>query len=541
MPGADPLLGQTVGNYEVTQKLGEGGMGSVYLAEHPKIGKRVALKVLHAEFSNNQDVVTRFFNEARSVNDIQHPNIVDIIDYGIIPNGPRGDTLVYFIMEFLSGKTLTDALKAEAPFPPERAFAIALQVADALAASHRCGVVHRDLKPDNIMLSQRGRDPDFVKLLDFGIAKLTGDQPGSRKTRTGIVMGTPWYMSPEQCDGRGFIDHRTDIYALGVVLYEMVAGRMPFLGEGYGEVLVQHLTQAPPPPSTFRGMSPYVEAVILKALEKRPEQRYPTADEFMRALLDPVGYVEANGGLLGFAGATLATQGAMPPTTRLTPIPMTPLPGSLAPMRTPPPMAAPTAGAPTTLGGAAGMVPTAPTRSGPPVGLLIGGVVIAAAAAIAAVLIVRGGGDAPAKTTLAGVPPADAHPASAPDATPAGAMTPPPIIDAAPAASPPDAIPPVQMVQLKIETDPPGATVTFDGAERGETPLTFEVPREARKAQLTLELRGHGSVREEVDLRANFSTEIALKARGSSPTPPRPKPPKPKPPKPTGPDLMEPE
>jgi len=224
----DVLIGQTIGNYVVRTKLGEGGMGSVYLAEHPAIGKKVALKVLHAEFAANHDVVNRFFNEAKAVNDIQHPNIVDIVDFGTVP------PLVYFIMEYLPGGTLADLLKSESPLPPARALPLALQIADALTTSHRAGIVHRDLKPDNVMLIQRGRDRDFVKLLDFGIAKLTGDKAGGsqHKTRTGIVMGTPHYMSPEQCEGKGSVDFRTDIYALGVVLYRLVTGKKAFDGSG---------------------------------------------------------------------------------------------------------------------------------------------------------------------------------------------------------------------------------------------------------------------------------------------------------------------
>src|SRR5262249_1598784 len=172
-PQPDLLIGQTIGNYLVTQKLGEGGMGAVYLAEHPSIGKKVALKVLHNEFSSNQEVAARFFHEAKAVNDIGHPNIVDIIDYGTMQLGR--EPLAYFFMEYLPGRTLSGLIRNEAPIPPERAFAIALQVADALAASHKCGIVHRDLKPDNIILIQRHRERDFVKLLDFGIAKLTGE------------------------------------------------------------------------------------------------------------------------------------------------------------------------------------------------------------------------------------------------------------------------------------------------------------------------------------------------------------------------------
>ena len=356
----DVLIGSKVGNYEVKQKLGEGGMGSVYLAVHPRIGKRVALKVLHSEFSSNDDVVSRFFNEAKAVNDIQHPNIVDIIDYGTMasPEG-HGGTVVYFIMEFLSGDSLAKIIHDQAPLAPERAQAIALQVADALGASHRHGIVHRDLKPDNVMISTRRDGRDFVKVLDFGIAKLTGDQPGSRRTRTGIVMGTPAYMSPEQCEGRGFTDHRTDVYALGILLYEMLTGQVPFRGEGYGEVLVQHMTQIPQRPSTIRGVvPPHLEAVCLKALEKRPDNRFSSMDDFMQALADPVTYVDSHGGVDRFSTYSQVMAAGSTPTPYpmlahgqsqyATPAPVTPVPtyggnqGSgvyqMAPTTSPPPV-----------------------------------------------------------------------------------------------------------------------------------------------------------------------------------------------------------
>ncbi|HEY5933261.1 MAG TPA: serine/threonine-protein kinase, partial [Kofleriaceae bacterium] len=367
----------------MTQKLGEGGMGSVYLAEHPSIGKKVALKVLHSEFSTNQEVAARFFNEAKAVNDIGHPNIVDIIDFGIIQAGVNREQLVYFIMEYLSGGTLSTLIRNESPLPPERALGIGLQVADALGASHKCGIVHRDLKPDNIILQPRGRERDFVKLLDFGIAKLTNDAQGSRRTRTGIVMGTPAYMSPEQCEGRGSIDHRTDIYALGILLYEMLTGRVPFVGEGYGEILVQHLTRQPIPPSQYRMMNMHVEAVVMKALEKRVEMRYPTMDEMMRAMADPVGFVESHGGIQGFMQRQLMPSTAPLPSIRLTPAPiLTPVPGQItggAHMMTPYPGApgytANMPGVtpvPTTLGAAAGEV----TGKRSKVGFVIAGVVI---------------------------------------------------------------------------------------------------------------------------------------------------------------------
>src|ERR1700733_7520696 len=382
-PQSDLLIGQTVGNYLVTQKLGEGGMGSVYLAEHPTIGKKVALKVLHAEFSTNPEVAERFFTEAKAVNAIGHPNIVDIVDYGVLQAGPSGhERLVYFIMEYLSGATLSHVIRTESPLPPERALTIALQVADALAASHKTGIVHRDLKPDNIILMSRGRERDFVKLLDFGIAKLTGgDGLSSHKTRTGLVLGTPAYMSPEQCEGRANVDHLTDVYALGICLYEMLVGRVPFIGEGYGEILVQHLTQRPIEPSRYRMMSPHVEAVVMKALEKRVEMRYPTMDEFMRAMSDPVGYVEANGGVQGFLGRPLTPSSAPLPPARLTPAALTPMPGLMSPV--PGSLMSPS---PTTLSAAAGQVQGQRSK----MGFMIAGGLVVTAAIIGVVVVVSG-------------------------------------------------------------------------------------------------------------------------------------------------------
>ncbi len=514
----DLIIGQTIGNYLVTQKLGEGGMGAVYLAEHPHIGKKVALKVLHAEFASNEDVVLRFFHEAKAVNDIQHPNIVDVIDYGVLQHGTRnGDRLVYFIMEYLAGGTLSQLIRNESPLPPERTFAIALQVADALAASHRCNIVHRDLKPDNIILGQRGRERDFVKLLDFGIAKLTGDQPGSRRTRAGIVMGTPAYMSPEQCDGRGAVDHRTDIYALGIVLYEMLTGRVPFLGEGYGEILVQHLTQPPARISQFRMLPPHVEAVVLKALEKRPDMRYPTMEDVMRALADPVGYVEANGGLQGFARQVL--QPAHGPISVITKMPQspTPHPGSLPPISQigyssqfgqpgyPSGIhsgihhgaAIGAANQPTTLGALAGERPPQPRVFG------IVAIAVAAVAAIAISIVLLSGGGDDDNDDLAASLTADAAPDAAlteatlpPDAPPPPDAAPPPP-DAAP--PPPDAAPPPSDVTFTIRTDPSGATVKIAG-KSGKTPFQVTLDRDLGKVEYSIELSGYFPRKDEVDL-----------------------------------------
>jgi len=569
----DSLIGLTIGNYEIKQKLGEGGMGSVYLAEHPLIGKKVALKVLHAEFASNRDVVSRFFTEAKSVNDIQHPNIVDIVDYGEIVQDDGGD-MVYFIMEFLAGEALTDLIRREAPLAPERSLAICIQIADALSASHGHNIVHRDLKPDNVILIQRGRQNDFVKVLDFGIAKLTGDQPGSRRTRTGIVMGTPAYMSPEQCEGRGNVDHRTDIYALGILLYEMITGRVPFLGEGYGEVLVQHLTQTPARPTTIRGLiPPHVEAICMKALEKKPESRYPSMEEFMKALADPVGYVEANGGLEGFLKQDLkpgAYQAPAISTPTPSPIsPLTPAPGSLSPV-TPGAMPGTLQHMQTPSPFPGQMAPTPPPfeadtgRSGSRVGLIAGVVAAVVVLAVGGVMLTRGGGGSKGNNddeqqvaaggdTDESTQGSQGDVESPPDQPGAGnegaqgsaegsesdiGSSPthkPPVEDTEP-DKPVEPPPPVK-VTIEVGSTPPGADVYVNDEKkpRGKTPMKFGVEQGNKKLTITLKRRGYEDREEEVipDKDRGLDLNLQHKKRsgghtkpGKGPTKPKDEPPR---------------
>ncbi len=276
-------VGQTVGNYNITAKLGEGGMGTVFLAEHPVIGSRVALKAIHPEYARSPEVVSRFVNEARAVNQIGHDHIIDIHDFGTTPAGD-----FYFIMEYLSGEMLSDQRGRQVAFSPTRALHIVAQIADALAASHERGVIHRDLKPDNIFLITRDGKPDFVKVLDFGLAKLTtvnGAAP-AYTTDAGVIMGTPYYMSPEQCEGRMELDHRTDVYSLGVILFEMLTGQVPFAGEGYGEVMTKHISLPPPAARSFvPGLPIALEAILSRALAKAPDARFQTMAEFREVLL----------------------------------------------------------------------------------------------------------------------------------------------------------------------------------------------------------------------------------------------------------------
>ena len=276
-------VGQTVGNYNITARLGEGGMGTVFLAQHPVIGSKVALKAIHPEYASSPEVVSRFVNEARAVNQIGHDHIIDIHDFGTTPAGD-----FYFIMEYLHGEMLSDQRGRQVVFPPARALNIVAQIADALAASHERGVIHRDLKPDNIFLITRDGNPDFVKVLDFGLAKLTtvsGAVP-AYTTGAGIVMGTPYYMSPEQCEGRAELDHRSDVYSLGVILFEMLTGQVPFAGEGYGEVMTKHISLPAPAVRRFVPDLPVVlDAVLSRALAKDPDARFQTMAEFREVLL----------------------------------------------------------------------------------------------------------------------------------------------------------------------------------------------------------------------------------------------------------------
>ncbi|MCE9576358.1 MAG: serine/threonine protein kinase, partial [Deltaproteobacteria bacterium] len=276
------MIGDQIGNYRITGKLGEGGMGAVFLAEHVLLGRQAAIKVLLREMSHRQELVTRFFNEARAATAVKHPGIVEIYDFGYHTDGSA-----YIVMEFLEGETLSARLRRAGVLAEHRAAALGRQVASALAAAHGKGIVHRDLKPDNIFVV---RDPDTAegertKILDFGIAKLApSDQPGAVATRTGMVMGTPMYMSPEQCKGAGQVDHRADLYALGCILFEMVCGRHVFLAEGSGEVMAHHIFTPPPPPSSIRPVSPQLEQIILRALAKDPAHRFQSADELIAAL-----------------------------------------------------------------------------------------------------------------------------------------------------------------------------------------------------------------------------------------------------------------
>jgi serine/threonine protein kinase len=274
---ADPLLGTTLGSFRLVKRIGQGGMGTVYLGQQTLIGSRVAVKVLHEHLAGDPSLVARFYAEARAVNLIVHPNIVNIFDMNVVP--PRR---FYLVMEYLEGQSLAAA--APGRMSAAAALPLLIQVCQALAAAHRNGVLHRDLKPENVFLCKREGPVPFVKILDFGIAKLFGGDSQAAQTTAGFIVGTPEFMAPEQATG-DTLDGRADLYALGVIAYRLATGRLPFSGGGVTGVLLAHRDQAPRPPQELvPDLPPTWSNTILRALAKRPEHRFQTADEFRLAL-----------------------------------------------------------------------------------------------------------------------------------------------------------------------------------------------------------------------------------------------------------------
>src|SRR6185503_1053049 len=266
MSASDTLIGRTFDTrYVILRKLGSGGMADVYLAEDQELGRRVALKLLDDRHASDEQFVERFRREAQSAAGLNHPNIVSIFDRG------RAEGTYYIAMEYLDGRTLKELLVKNGPTPVPIAIDYARQILGALAFAHRNGIVHRDIKPHNIVVGGDGR----LKVTDFGIAR----SGASQMTEAGSIVGTAQYLSPEQARGAP-VDPRSDIYSLGVVLYEMLTGKVPFTGDTPVEIAMKHLSQVPEPPSSLRPEVPHdLDAVVMRALAKDPEQRYATAEE----------------------------------------------------------------------------------------------------------------------------------------------------------------------------------------------------------------------------------------------------------------------
>ncbi len=473
------MIGETLGNYTVVEKLGAGGMGVVYAAEHKLIGRKAAIKLLLPELSRNKDLVDRFFNEARAATVIRHAGIVDVFDFGFTEDGSA-----YIAMEYLEGETLSARIAA-GRIEQEDVVRIARQVANALEAAHSAGIVHRDLKPDNVFLVPDSEVPggERIKILDFGIAKLANNQaPGTSKTQTGQMMGSPLYMAPEQCKGAGEVDARADIYSLGCVMYEMLCRRPVFDGTGVGEVIAKQVYEAPEPPSRYRqDLSEPLEAVILRTLAKQPDERFASMSEVVRAL------DQASGGrhVTSRGGASVWTEDAIAATVAPSEPPQPTSVGQTA--GTAPPAPRPTQ---TTLGSAAAEVSAMPepeTRGGPAkwIAAMLG---VALVSGGGAYMVLRDSGESGSAPTVASEAPAEVEPV---------AVEPP---DAAPAGS--------EKVTISVDSVPGGAEVyrVSDGVRIGRTPFSEEYQRS--DGTLVVRLKADGYQDHPLEIRLDQSRQI---------------------------------
>ncbi|HEY0993099.1 MAG TPA: protein kinase [Kofleriaceae bacterium] len=537
------MLGTNIGNYAVTAAIGEGGMGSVYLAEHAILGRRAAVKVLRPELSSNGDIVARFFNEARALTAIRHPSIVEVLDFGYMPDGSA-----YLVMEYLDGESLGARCRRLHKLDPRHALVLVRQIAGALSAAHERGVVHRDLKPENIFLVP---DPEVaggerIKVLDFGIAKLA--EPGNHaRTQTGSMLGTPTYMSPEQCRGAGSVDARADLYALGCVLFEMLCGQPPFTADGMGEVIAHHLYFPPPAPRSLTPALPEgVEHLVLWLLQKDPAARPQSARDLVDAI-DRLGVAATATPPPAYAQPTRMMPGTPPPSTPAPPMPspstsaadrptaQTPA-GAIA-MPAPPAAITPSgamAGAPASapaVSARAASVP-APARSASsrgsmaaPITTLSGAagssghamrsqrararprwvVPLAAASLVAlgaAIAIVVGRIEranrthdpetASSPSTVVAVPldPAPARPAPS-DPAGAGAPTETAVHPAGSSAGKPVDSPAIARIAIAIDSVPRGASVLVDGKAIGTTPFEESLEPTAGQRVYTLQKSGY--------------------------------------------------
>jgi len=457
-------------------------MGVVYRAQHVLLGRPAAIKVLQPELSRSQEIVGRFFTEARAATAIRHPGIVEVYDFGFSSDGSA-----YIVMELLEGETLGQRLSRAGALPPSNAVQMVRQIAGVLIAAHAQGIVHRDLKPDNVFLVVDPEVPggERIKLLDFGIAKLIAEPAPEHLTRTGTLLGTPTYMAPEQCRGVA-VDHRADLYSLGCILFECVCGRPPFRGEGVGDVLSAHIHVAPVPPRAIvPGLSAALERLILHLLAKSPEARPASAEQVVRAL-DEVARDVATGPVL-----RVATSPWGPTTTH------------------------------TTLSGESTTPSSdeATSRSWRRPALVAAALVIPI---IAIAIVASSGGQRPAAGSTSAGSAIDAAAVATEPAVPPG--------DPVPAATPPTpaAPAPVPAVKVAIESTPRGARVLIDDTEVGRTPLDVELPARAGERTVIVRLNGYQDARLRLVGDRSSNHEVVLKKKRTAPAP-RPEPPLPDP------------
>jgi serine/threonine-protein kinase len=477
IPREDPegRLDQVLGNYRVVELLGKGGMGCVYKAEHTKLGREVALKMLRSDYAKRKDAVSRFVQEARTVNRVRHRNIVDVPDILELEDGTT-----CIVMEFLRGQSLGKWARTGIDLP--RALAMLVQICDGLSAAHAVGVVHRDLKPDNVIVVPTPDGAELVKLLDFGVAKLLNreDEDIGFQTAAGSVIGTPAYMSPEQAGGMS-VDARSDIYSLGAIMYELFCGQPMFRGRSFGEYVRKHLTEMPVPPRQTEGgahIDARIEAVILKALEKDPNRRYGSVIEMRDALLQLLGGLETHPPTsMSAIATTSAVNSGIASGVQAPPLPTLPS----------------TPGVPLAQVMQSTSVVGAPLQKSPTTWVWVAGGAVAVGVGIAMAVWFAGKADAPAESTdefLATAPAA----APTPTAQPAVAIEPPPPVQA-----------PVQQIELRFDSLPSaGVYAAGRSSELCRTPCVFNVDladgEPTDKRMFVVRAEGYRDAQVEVDL-----------------------------------------
>jgi len=450
----DAMIGTlAAGRYRILKLLGEGGMGQVYLAEHVAIEKRVALKILRAEFAAKGEIVTRFQQEAISASRIKHPNVLDVFDFGRLENG-----CFFLAMEFLEGNDLADELSRRRVLDAPSGIRIAMQICRALAAAHANGVVHRDLKPENVFLQRTADGEEIVKIVDFGIAQLRERdaetvQPKRRLTRTGMIFGTPEYMAPEQAGGK-HADPRSDIYSVGIIMYEMFTGAVPFTGDTFLGVLAKHLSEPTPLMNVICpevGISSSLQRVIMRALEKDPTVRHQTMLEFAEAIS-----TSTDAAVLGYRPRVVTA--SEHPILSAAHAPSTPTQSQFSPSRPLPASPAPgrardteAARAETLIGAEANTPSPTPRGKRPWVTALVAGIAVSGAAAWFFTHRSRGSTN-PMPETRAALAPVSVAPTSAG-----------PAISAAPLASERAAVTPTIFIHLDVATEPSGAILLKNG------------------------------------------------------------------------------
>jgi eukaryotic-like serine/threonine-protein kinase len=482
-PSVTALIGKVLGqNYRVVEPIGAGAMGMVYVVEHVTLRKRFAAKLLTADLARRPEAVARFEVEAHAASQLDHENIISVIDFGKTEDGS-----VFLIMELLRGKTLQARMDQGRP-TLEEIVAIILQVCRALAVAHAAGIVHRDMKPDNIFLTQRPGGRPMVKVLDFGISKAReGTLREGRITKQGQLLGSPEYMSPEASRGDE-VDYRADIYAVGIMLYELLCGEVPFRHENYLKVLQMHASQPPRPPRDLVPDMPIaVENLILRALEKDPRRRHESIEQLEAELMASLPDVAQR--------ALLQIQ---------TPAHSQWLPAHSQPMRYVSgvhPVMTDVDSAPHHEQAVATTLDTRRGRRGPLVLLWVGAVVLVGAAAALGLVRAGAGGPKPGAPAPGAGEGARFEPHQAP-ASPAPAT-------AAVAAPTPDEASAGE-IHLRIETTPPGATATLEGKTLGQTPIDAHVAASSAEGEIELDLRGYRPTSRSVPLDRDGEVRIVL-------------------------------